>query len=72
MANNGVPDTVVSARAGHSDLSFTKPTYVHPPPTASGRARRSARSCSAETRSTAFVRSCEPHVPETPQGLVSH
>jgi hypothetical protein len=30
MANNGVPDTVVSARAGHSDLSFTKRTYVHP------------------------------------------
>jgi len=24
MANNGVPDTVVSAWAGHSDLSFTK------------------------------------------------
>lgn len=30
MANNGVPDTVVSAWAGHSDLSFTKRTYVHP------------------------------------------
>ena len=32
MANNGVPDTVVSARAGHSDLSFTKRVYVHPDP----------------------------------------
>lgn len=30
MANNGVPDTVVSAWAGHSDLSFTKRVYVHP------------------------------------------
>lgn len=29
MANNGVPDTVVSAWAGHSDLSFTKRTCVH-------------------------------------------
>lgn len=32
MANNGVPDTVVSAWAGHSDLSFTKQVYVHPDP----------------------------------------
>ncbi|MDN3023814.1 site-specific integrase [Streptomyces sp. S.PB5] len=32
MANNGVPDTVVSAWAGHADLSFTKRTYVHPDP----------------------------------------
>ncbi|MEU2080843.1 tyrosine-type recombinase/integrase [Streptomyces albus] len=32
MANNGVLDTVVSAWAGHSDLGFTKPTYVHPDP----------------------------------------
>ncbi|MEU1455450.1 tyrosine-type recombinase/integrase [Streptomyces avermitilis] len=32
MANNGVPDTVVSAWAGHSDLSFTKRNYVHPDP----------------------------------------
>ncbi|MFF9406152.1 tyrosine-type recombinase/integrase [Streptomyces anandii] len=32
MANNGVPDTAVSAWAGHSDLSFTKRTYVHPDP----------------------------------------
>ncbi|QES57634.1 hypothetical protein DEJ51_28475 [Streptomyces venezuelae] len=32
MANNGVPDTVVSAWAGHSDLSFTKRVYVHPDP----------------------------------------
>lgn len=32
MANNGVPDTVVSAWAGHTDLSFTKRTYVHPDP----------------------------------------
>ncbi|MFF1707516.1 tyrosine-type recombinase/integrase [Streptomyces sp. NPDC058252] len=30
MANNGVPDTVVSAWAGHSDLPFTKRVYVHP------------------------------------------
>ncbi|MCM2422603.1 site-specific integrase [Streptomyces sp. RKAG293] len=32
MANNGVPDTVVSAWAGHSDLSFAKRFYVHPDP----------------------------------------
>jgi integrase len=32
MANNGVPGTVVSAWAGHSDLSFTKRFYVHPDP----------------------------------------
>lgn len=32
MANNGVPDTVVSAWAGHADLGFTKRTYVHPDP----------------------------------------
>lgn len=32
MANNGAPDTVVSAWAGHSDLSFTKRVYVHPDP----------------------------------------
>jgi len=32
MANNGVPDVVVSAWAGHTDLSFTKRTYVHPDP----------------------------------------
>ncbi|MCQ4043839.1 tyrosine-type recombinase/integrase [Streptantibioticus rubrisoli] len=33
MANvAGVPDTVVSAWAGHSDLSFTKRVYVHPDP----------------------------------------
>ncbi len=32
MANNGVPDTMVSAWAGHSDLGFTKRTYVHPDP----------------------------------------
>ena len=32
LANNGVPDTVVSAWAGHSDLSFTKRVYVHPDP----------------------------------------
>ncbi|WP_199921398.1 tyrosine-type recombinase/integrase [Streptomyces bicolor] len=32
MANNGVPDTVVSAWAGHSDPSFTKGVYVHPAP----------------------------------------
>ncbi|MFF2522296.1 tyrosine-type recombinase/integrase [Streptomyces liangshanensis] len=32
MANNGVPDTVVSAWAGHADLGFTKKVYVHPDP----------------------------------------
>ncbi|MFE3202289.1 tyrosine recombinase XerC [Embleya sp. NPDC059237] len=32
MANNGVPDTVVSAWAGHTDLGFTKRTYVHSDP----------------------------------------
>lgn len=30
LATNGVPDVVVSAWAGHSDLSFTKRTYIHP------------------------------------------
>lgn len=34
MANNGVPDVVVSAWAGHSDLSFTKKVYVHSDPDA--------------------------------------
>ncbi|PWI41606.1 hypothetical protein CK485_22345 [Streptomyces sp. ICBB 8177] len=32
MTNNGVPDTVVSAWAGHSDLSVTKKVYVHADP----------------------------------------
>lgn len=32
VANNGVPDTVVSAWAGHSDPSFTKRGYVRPDP----------------------------------------
>lgn len=30
LAASGVPDVVVSAWAGHADLSFTKRTYVHP------------------------------------------
>ena len=30
LAVSGVPDVVVSAWAGHADLSFTKRTYVHP------------------------------------------
>lgn len=30
LATSGVPDVVVSAWAGHADLSFTKRTYVHP------------------------------------------
>lgn len=30
LATSGVPDVVVSAWAGHSDLSFTKRTYIHP------------------------------------------
>lgn len=30
LATNGVPDVIVSAWAGHADLSFTKRTYVHP------------------------------------------
>jgi integrase len=34
MANNGVPDVVVSAWAGHADLGFTKRTYVHADPEA--------------------------------------
>jgi integrase len=34
MANNGVPDVVVSAWAGHADLSFTKRVYVHSDPDA--------------------------------------
>jgi GNAT superfamily N-acetyltransferase len=32
MANNGVPDTVVSVWAGRSDPGFAKRTYVHPDP----------------------------------------
>lgn len=30
LATHGVPDVIVSAWAGHADLSFTKRTYVHP------------------------------------------
>jgi integrase len=30
LAANGVPDVVVSAWAGHADLSLTKKVYVHP------------------------------------------
>lgn len=30
LAGAGVPDVVVSAWAGHADLSFTKRTYIHP------------------------------------------
>lgn len=30
LATSGVPDVVVSAWAGHADLSFTKKVYVHP------------------------------------------
>ncbi|MCA1704284.1 MAG: site-specific integrase [Actinobacteria bacterium] len=30
LAMNGVPDTIVSAWAGHSDLSLAKKVYVHP------------------------------------------
>ncbi len=30
LATSGVPDVVVSAWAGHADLSFTKRVYVHP------------------------------------------
>ncbi len=30
LATNGVPDVIVSAWAGHADLSFTKRVYVHP------------------------------------------
>lgn len=32
LATSGVPDVVVSAWAGHADLSFTKRVYVHPDP----------------------------------------
>jgi integrase len=32
LAVSGVPDVVVSAWAGHADLSFTKRQYVHPSP----------------------------------------
>ena len=30
LATNGVPDVIVSAWAGHADLSFTKRTYINP------------------------------------------
>ncbi|MER8033392.1 hypothetical protein ABTZ78_31000 [Streptomyces bauhiniae] len=39
MANNGVPDTAVTAWAGHADLGFTKRTYLRP-----GRSRSGAGS----------------------------
>jgi integrase len=32
LATSGVPDVIVSAWAGHADLSFTKRTYIHPNP----------------------------------------
>jgi integrase len=30
LATSGVPDVIVSAWAGHADLSFTKRTYIKP------------------------------------------
>lgn len=30
LATSGVPDVIVSAWAGHADLSFTKRVYIHP------------------------------------------
>jgi integrase len=39
LANNGVPDVVVSAWAGHSDPAFTKRHYVHPNPDDLAKAR---------------------------------
>ncbi|HET9255557.1 MAG TPA: tyrosine-type recombinase/integrase [Pseudonocardiaceae bacterium] len=30
LATNGVPDVIVSAWAGHADLSLVKRVYVHP------------------------------------------
>jgi hypothetical protein len=30
LAMNGVPDTIVSAWAGHRDLSLAKRVYIHP------------------------------------------
>jgi integrase len=30
LAASGVPDVIVSAWAGHADLSFTKRVYIHP------------------------------------------
>ena len=30
LATNGVPDVIVSAWAGHADLSLAKRVYVHP------------------------------------------
>ncbi|MGH7743322.1 MAG: tyrosine-type recombinase/integrase [Candidatus Dormibacteria bacterium] len=32
LATNGVPDVIVSAWAGHADLSFAKRVYIHPSP----------------------------------------
>lgn len=48
VANNGVPDTVVSAWAGHSDFGFTKRTYVQPDPQSLRAVRRSRPNCSAD------------------------
>ncbi|WKE68549.1 tyrosine-type recombinase/integrase [Streptomyces sp. WP-1] len=48
MANNGVPDTVVSAWAGHSDLGFTKRAYVHPDPQSLRAGSEKPPNCSTE------------------------
>ncbi|MFE9391743.1 tyrosine-type recombinase/integrase [Streptomyces sp. NPDC006784] len=57
MANNGVPDTVVSAWAGHTDLSFTKRVYVHSDP-------HSLRAGSEKLGE--LLASPEPRVPDLP------
>jgi integrase len=64
LATSGVPDVVVSAWAGHADLSFTKRTYVHPNPNTSNPPPTSSTHYSAPsgTRLIAvqpFVRNCE-------------
>jgi hypothetical protein len=71
MANNGVPDTVVSAWAGHADLSFTKRTYVHPDPESLRAGSKKRKKLLGRPISTAFVRSCGRQRPKTTQGLVS-
>ncbi|MFD8751206.1 tyrosine-type recombinase/integrase [Kitasatospora sp. NPDC059577] len=71
MANNGVPETVVSAWTGHSDLSVTKRVYVRPDPQRLrdrvGEARRAARLPVIITD----VRSCERQALKTIKGPAS-
>ena len=54
LATSGVPDVVVSAWAGHADLSFTKRTYIHPNPEHLREAPTPSPACSADTSGARF------------------